>query len=307
MAITLYENFRAVFYSPFYAAQALGAYAAEGVEVNMTTSEGTEDAVSKLIAGEVDVSWGGPLRVIKAHDQDPDSPLVAFCEVVCKDPFYLVGREARPGFDFTGLEKLRFGTVSEVPTPWLCLQQDLRDAGVDPDALPRVTDRTMPANADALRAGEADVVQLFEPFAEQLVREKAGHIWYAAAMRGLCAYTSFYTTRAAIAERPDPLRRMTRAMFRTLKWIHANPPGAFADLIADYFPDLSRAELAGALGRYLELGLWSDSTILTRPGFERLRAGMISGGFVSREVPYEECVYTTFAEEVAREDPPVAG
>ena len=31
MPITLIENFRAVFYTPFYAAFALGAYAAEGL------------------------------------------------------------------------------------------------------------------------------------------------------------------------------------------------------------------------------------------------------------------------------------
>lgn len=30
MAITLFENLRAVFYAPFYAAQALGAYQDEG-------------------------------------------------------------------------------------------------------------------------------------------------------------------------------------------------------------------------------------------------------------------------------------
>ena len=33
MAITLIENFRAVFYTPFYAAFALRAYEAEGIEV----------------------------------------------------------------------------------------------------------------------------------------------------------------------------------------------------------------------------------------------------------------------------------
>jgi NitT/TauT family transport system substrate-binding protein len=31
--ISLSENFRALFYAPFYAAHAIGAYAAEGVEV----------------------------------------------------------------------------------------------------------------------------------------------------------------------------------------------------------------------------------------------------------------------------------
>ena len=35
--ITLSENFRALFYAPFYAAHAIGAYAAEGVQVSCAT------------------------------------------------------------------------------------------------------------------------------------------------------------------------------------------------------------------------------------------------------------------------------
>ena len=38
MALTLIENFRAVFYTPFYAAFALKAYEAEGVEVQRVMS-----------------------------------------------------------------------------------------------------------------------------------------------------------------------------------------------------------------------------------------------------------------------------
>ena len=35
MAIRLSENFRALFYAPFYAAHAIGAYQAEGVDVTL--------------------------------------------------------------------------------------------------------------------------------------------------------------------------------------------------------------------------------------------------------------------------------
>ena len=38
MAIRLSENFRALFYAPFYAAHAIGAYHAEGVDVTLLPS-----------------------------------------------------------------------------------------------------------------------------------------------------------------------------------------------------------------------------------------------------------------------------
>src|SRR5512143_592222 len=132
MAILLSENFRALFYAPFYAAEATGAFKAAGVEVVLKPSPDPPSAGRALLAGEVDVMWGGPLRVINVHHADPSSSLVCFCDVVARDPFFIIGREARPDFKLADLVGLKFATVSEVPTPWVCLQDDIRRAGLDP-------------------------------------------------------------------------------------------------------------------------------------------------------------------------------
>jgi NitT/TauT family transport system substrate-binding protein len=81
MPIKLTENFRAVFYAPFYATQALGFYAREGVDVELMNSTAPAAAESDLLGGVIDLSWGGPIRVMKARDKDSSSRLVCFCEV----------------------------------------------------------------------------------------------------------------------------------------------------------------------------------------------------------------------------------
>src|SRR5712692_5573495 len=141
MRIKLAENFRAVFYAPFYATHALGFYTSEGVEVDLLDSPAPAAAASGLLDGSIDLSWGGPMRVMKARDTDADSPLVCFCEVVARDPFYLVGRPQNSKFQLTDLPSLRFAAVAEVPTPWMCLQHDLRLQGVDPSRLARAGDQ----------------------------------------------------------------------------------------------------------------------------------------------------------------------
>ena len=98
MPIRLMENFRAVFYAPYYATHALGFYKREGVDVELHTSDAPGDAVPKLMDGTIDLTWGGPMRVMKAHDQDRTSPLVSFCEVVSHDPFFLIGRKGAQPF-----------------------------------------------------------------------------------------------------------------------------------------------------------------------------------------------------------------
>ena len=75
LRLRLFENYRFVLYAPFYAAHATGAYEAEGLEVELLPSPGPGKAEAALAAGEIDVLWMGPIRVMKHHDENPDSPL----------------------------------------------------------------------------------------------------------------------------------------------------------------------------------------------------------------------------------------
>jgi NitT/TauT family transport system substrate-binding protein len=290
MKIRLAENFRAVFYAPFYATQALGLFAREGLEVEFVTSAAPGDAVGGLLDGAIDLTWGGPMRVMKAHDADAGSPLTCFGEVVARDPFYLVGRTDMADFRLADLGHLRFASVSEVPTPWMCLQHDLRLAGIDPQQVARVADRTMADNLAALREGRLDVVQLFEPFVAQAVGAGFGKIAYAASTRGPCVYTSYIATRERVAARRDAFAAVLRATARTQEWLAAQGGKALAAVVAPFFPEVAPDVLADALRRYGENQLWAASPVMSRAGFARLGESFLSGGTLSRLPSYEACV-----------------
>jgi NitT/TauT family transport system substrate-binding protein len=293
MPIRLMENFRAVFYAPYYATHALGFYKREGVDVELLTSDAPGDAVPKLIDGTIDVTWGGPMRVMKAHDQDKHSPLVSFCEVVSHDPFFLIGRKGAQPFQLTELADKRFASVSEVPTPWMCLQQDLRDQGIDPEKLPRFSDRAMTRNYHALQVGDIDVMQAFEPFISMAEQDGAGDVLYAASTRGPTAYTAFIATREACATYRDEFAAMTRATAKMLGWLYANPAEELATAVATFFPDVPKDILASSLRRYKNAGLWSHETRMIPQGFARLAQSLHSGGFITRMPGYDECVEPT--------------
>ena len=304
MPVTLQESLRGLLYAPYSAALALGAYRREGLAIDFVSAPTPADAPAGLFAGTVDVAWGGPMRVMQMYETRPDCDLVCFGEVVTRDPFLVIGREPRPDFTLADLYGKRLATVSEVPTPWLCLQEDLRREGLDPDALPRITGRTMVDNAAALRRGEVDVVQLFEPFAEELITAGEGHLWYAAAARGPTAYTSFYMRRRVLAARRDEIKKLVRGLYRTQKWVYAQPPEALADAVQSFFPSVPSTLLRAAVARYRALGIWGRNPILPRAGYDRLKAGLVSGRFVREGAPFEAAVDNSLAEEVVREDPP---
>jgi NitT/TauT family transport system substrate-binding protein len=300
MHVKLSENFRAVFYAPFYATHALGFYGSEGVEAELLNSPAPAAAAAGLLDGSIDISWGGPMRVMKAHDDDPRSPMVCFCEVASRDPFFLVGKSDRlkrdhSAFRLTDLARLKVGTVSEVPTPWLCLQHDLRLQGIDPTQIDCVTGRTMADNLEALCKDELDAVQMFEPYVSMALEAGASQILYAANARGPTVYTTFLASRDSIRRNRAAFDAMVQATRRTLAWVAEHNGAELADAVAPYYPHVPREMLASSLQRYRDAGLWARTPDVSRPGFARLAESLKSGGFISRLHAYEDCVDQSFS------------
>jgi NitT/TauT family transport system substrate-binding protein len=298
--IILNEPFRAVFYAPFYVAEARGLYARQGVEVRRDTAGDPARAADNLLEGRADVAWSGPMRVMLLRARDAACPLKSFAAIVMKDPFYLMGAAPRPGFATSDLAALRLGAVAEVPTPWWCLQQDIRDAGLDPDTLAVTLGPSMAENAAALRHGTLDVAQMFEPFASQ-VEDSGGAVWQAAADRGPAAYTALYATEARIAERGAEFAAMIRALRDALAWIADAEPAEIAATIAPLFPDLPQPLLARALGRYRANGIWTADPRFPRAAFDRLLTSMASAGQLPRLPSFEDCVDEAIVERALAE------
>jgi NitT/TauT family transport system substrate-binding protein len=293
--LVLAENFRALFYAPFYAAFALGSFEAEGVAVRLRPSSDPASTAEDLMADKIDAMWGGPQRVMLTHWADAGARSTCFCNVVARDPFFIVGREPRPDFRLADLVGPRFASVAEVPTPWLCLQDDLRRGGVNPAALTRTSGPSMAENAESLRAGTLDAVQLFQPYVETLVAEGVGHIWYAAATRGLTAYTTLVARRSVLAARRDEFAAMVRGMYRVLRWIAETPGTDVAAALAEFFPDVPQPIFAAAIDRYRALELYAPDPVLRREGVDRLQAAMLSRGALQRLLPFEAVVDNSLA------------
>ena len=290
MPITLYENLRAVPYVPFYLAIARGDWAEEGIDVRVETSPAMSQTAEALLDGRADVSWGGPMRVMTYHDKDRACPLVCFGQVVARDPFILVGREPNERFRFQDLDGLRLAVADEAPTPWMTFQDDLGRAGIEPSSLKLAPARPMAENVRSLQAGDLDVIQVFEPYAEQLVSGGHGHIWHRFAARGDIAYTSFYTTKRFAKKRRKTCRALVRGIARAQQALHREPASAIAKTVGGFFPDIAQRRLARMIAGYRRSGLWARTPALPPEPFVRLKAALLSGELIAYDVPYDDAV-----------------
>lgn len=290
MKLTIAENFRGIFYIPFYALRELGLATKAGLTIDWLPPGLPGGAIDDVKSGNIDLTWGGPMRVMIDHDTSPDDQgrLVSVSQAVGRDPFSLLTRQA--DIELENLPERRMSVVKEVPTPWLCLQADLADRHIPLPAQLR-TDLDMPSQLAALAQGEVDVIQAFEPFVSQALRQGDVRLLYEACSRGPTVYTAFITSRQTLARHHDAIRTLDAALGQTLAWMHATDPGTVVALVSKYFPDLAQADLRDSIRRYIEKGVWSHTTHLSRAGFDRLGESFFRGGAISAPPVYEQCVF----------------
>ena len=147
----------------------------------------------------------------------------------------------------------------------MLLQEDLYRCGIEPSILNRTTDRSMGDNANALRSGNVDVVQVFEPYVDDLVAPGHGYVWHRAAVRGDVAFTSFYTTRHFTEESRETCIRLVRGINMALTSVQNLPAKDVASAVAAFSRTGQRRHSSGS-SKIIELrifGLGDRSSQLT--------------------------------------------
>jgi NitT/TauT family transport system substrate-binding protein len=294
MTITLAENFRAIFYTPFYLLKALGLAEQAGLELRWLPPGSPGGAIDAIKNGTVDLTWGGPMRVMKDHDTTPSNgqSLLCFGEVVSRDPFFLLGKKKLGRFELAQLRQLRLAQVSEVPTPWLCLQADLRDLGLNVSDIEASLTRglSMSEQIQALKADTLDVAQLFEPLASELLCDPDYQILYAAHTRGPTVYTTLICSRDGWKKNQLAFTALREALGALQKWMYTQTPITIASHVQSFFPELSPQQLESALARYLHNDVWAQSPEMSKVGFDRLSYSLQSGGFIRTQIDFASCI-----------------
>jgi NitT/TauT family transport system substrate-binding protein len=294
MTLTLAENFRAIFYTPFYLLKTLGLAEQAGLDLRWLPPGSPGGAIDAVKNGTVDLTWGGPMRVMKDHDTTPSNgqSLLCFGEVVTRDPFFLLGKKTLGRFELAQLRLLRLAQVSEVPTPWLCLQADLRDLGLNVPEIEASLLRglSMPEQIQALKAGTLDVAQLFEPLASELLSDPAYQVLYAGHSRGPTVYTTLICSQEGWAKHHVAFTALNNVLRTLQTWMHTQTPTILASHVQSFFPELSAEHLEQALARYLRNDVWASSPEMSKTGFDRLSYSLYSGKFIRTQIDFASCI-----------------
>ena len=286
-------------YAPGYLAEDLGFFADEGltVDANVVSGPGSSWLADNLLDGRADIALGGiwiPLayRGLIA-DLDP------FALVCARNPQVLIGRREVADFDWTDV----YGKTVLLPlsstSQWLYLEGALIGAGFDPTRVVFVRDLEEQAMVRLWRAGLGDYILAFPPLSEDLEDEGYPAVTTLAEGFGDVPWSVYYATAELIRDRPEVVGAFTRAIQRSLDWIHAHAAEDVARVLHRRFPTMPHARLACSVARLQANRVWPRTVEIDREPYMRYQQMIVEYGLAAEVRPFDEVVATRVAEGAA--------
>jgi NitT/TauT family transport system substrate-binding protein len=295
--IRLIQRFHSLFYTPQFVTLHLGVLEQEGLRVDLTTAASGAELSAKLLSGEVDLGLSGSIRTLELAEKGSPDRLISVLEVNSRDGFFLLGRGPQPRFQWADLVGSRLILFSEAPTPWLCLQQVLRNYGVDIGRIELIPDLPTAQAVEAFLRGEADYLEQGQPAVERLVQTgRASVVASEGEAVGPVPFSAYLTTPTFASTQADVLRRFARAFYRAQQWMAQHSAEDISQLIAPSFPDIEPDIRRRVVARYLRQDTWAKDPLLRQEGFDYLQDILIGGGFINKRYPYTEHVDVQFAQ-----------
>ena len=301
--IRLRVAFRNMFYTTIYAAVEGGFLAAEGLDIDFAHIPAGQSSTDLLKAGAIDITQSGISRSLMDLDAGSADPPQHIAEINRRDGFFLLSR--RPlddGWRWADLAGATLIPVGFTPVPYTTLQAAMRWHGVDPASVHLLGGLSAEEMLARFRNGDAEYLQVPNPFAVSLLREGIGHLAATLADEsGYVCYSSFAATPSYLERNPGTAQRFVNGYGRAQRWVAESAAAAVAECIAGVFPDYSHDVLAESVRRYQGAGVWAAGPRIGRQGYDRMRDALIAGGLARGYHPYESIVRPQFAERAAAE------
>lgn len=297
--IQLAEVTRSVFYTPQYVAIENGYFEEEGLDVELTTTWGGDTTMTTLLSDGADIALVGSETSIYVYAQDSKDYAINFAQLTQTDGTFLVAKEKHADFEWDDVRGKSFLGQRVGGMPQMVGGFVLKKHGIDPhhdiDLHQNVDYANIPS---AFASGDYEYVQLFEPTASIFERDGQGHIIASFGEEsGKVPYTSFMAKQSYLEDHAEVIQSFTNAIYKAQQWILEQDAVTIAELVSPYFEDTSIKLLADSIERYKKQDSFATDPIIDEEEWNNLKSIMDEAGELPADIPYEELVNTTFAEE----------
>lgn len=296
------EVTRSVFYSPQYAAIALGYFADYGIEVELTTGQGADNVMTAVLSGQSDIGFAGPEAAIYVYNEGKEDYPQVFAQLTKRDGSFLVSREKTDNFSWQDLKGKTVIPGRKGGVPRMTLEYVLKQNGID-ISKDLVLDDSISFDlmAGSFAGGNADYVTLFEPTASLTESSGIGYIVASVGKEaGEIPYTAYFALQSYITKNEELIQNFTKAIYKGQQWVKEHTAEEIAEQIVGFFPDTDVETLATSIQKYKDIDAWNETPVLTKEAFEKLQDVIEEAGELDKRADYSKVVNNKYAEEAIK-------
>ncbi|MFB5195333.1 ABC transporter substrate-binding protein [Neobacillus sp. KR4-4] len=296
------EVIRSIFYAPHYIAIEKGFFRDEGLEVDMTTSQGSDKGAAALLSGTADVSLVGPESAVFIFNQHGKQSLKVFYQLTATDGSFLLARNPKSPFQWSDLNGQAVVSWRPGSSPEMVMSQVLKKNQVGKSKL--ITNIASPAMVGAFESGKGEYIQVFEPLASML--EQSGKAKLVASMGeayGSYPETSYVATNEFMKKNPETLQKWSNAVYKATLWLNEHSAEEAAAALEPYFEGTSKELIQKSVERYAKQNSWAKNPVLDQAQLDKLQDTLVESGVLpsDQQVKHGDIVETTFAEKAVQE------
>ena len=297
--IRVNEVTRSIFYAPQYVAINKGFFEEQGLNIELTTAQGSDAVMTSVLSNQVEIGFAGPETSIYVYNEGKEDYCQVFAQLTKKDGSFLVSKEANENFKWEDVKGKTIIPGRKGGVPYMTLEYVLKKNGIDPQKDVTLDDSIkFDLMAGAFTAGDAEYVTLFEPTASLTQEQGKGYIVAAVGeAAGEIPYTGYCAKKSYIENNEEIIQSFTNAVAKGQKWVEEHSSLEIAQEITSFFPDTDVKLLEKVIQNYKDIDVWNTTPVLKEDSFELLQEVMSIAGELQNKVPYDKVVNNKYAEK----------
>jgi NitT/TauT family transport system substrate-binding protein len=220
-----------------HAAQQLGYFREQGIEVNLTTAGNGNDLMTALQSGKLDITLAIPGVAMQAREKGYNVSMVVQNEVVSNtgpDTGALIVKADSPINSLKDLAGKKVAVVGIGNQGTVATMYTLKKNGVDTSAV-QLVEIPPPQMNPVLLQGQVDAISQVEPFTSQILTSGEGRSlsWVLVEALPAMPLGAFWAPDDWLARNSDTAKGFATAIQKAIDYMNANPEEA-KKIVADY-------------------------------------------------------------------------
>ena len=288
--IKLAEVTHSIFYAPLYVSIEKGYFKDEGIDLKLTLTSGADKVSAAVLSNDADVGFAGLESSIYVYNGGEKDYLQSFCGLTKRDGQFIIGKSDK-NFSLKDLVGKEILVGRKGGMPALNFLNALKNEGIDQNEININYQIDFASLSGAFIGGTGDYVNLFEPNASMIEKNKQGYVLDSVGKySGEMPYTVFYSRKSYIKDNKELLIKFNKAIDKGLLYVKNHDPKDIAKVISNQFPDNSINDLEMMIKNYKDADSWLQNHNISKTSYKNLENLLKDNGLIKNFVPYNKLV-----------------